>query len=199
MFEECSELHISCKSSLKLQTRSLSWVPSAPTNCALHISVLKWEYGDLRLGIYTAAAPCRGYDVWCWHAGNCSVVVVGAVVLDHPAYDSCCVTRAPPTLSNQLVLAQTISYKYQSRLIPCQFRFDLNQGRGNTTTLTDCRLWGSNPIFITLGMAILSALNTCKPLWVGASITIIFESEHSALASSFSLSNQPSTLHFSLG
>ena len=35
MFEECSELHISCKSGLKLQTRSLSWVPSAAANCSL--------------------------------------------------------------------------------------------------------------------------------------------------------------------
>ena len=44
---------------------------------------------------------------------QCSVVVAAAVVLDHPAYDSCCVTRAPLTLSNQLVLAQTSNHFLQ--------------------------------------------------------------------------------------
>lgn len=67
------------------------------------VSVPIWDVGmETRLG--THQSPCR---VWCvllsWQLQHCSVVV--AVVLDHPAYDSCCVTQGPLTLSNQLVFA----------------------------------------------------------------------------------------------
>ena len=95
MFEECSELHISCKSGLKLQTRSLSWVPSAAANCSLRLCP------DMRCwnGDKTWQTPVSMSRVWCvlwsWQQlHHCSVVVV-AVVSDHPAYDSCGVTPGP--------------------------------------------------------------------------------------------------------
>ena len=138
MLEECSELHISCKSSLKLQTRSLSWVPSAATKCVLCVSVPIWDVGRNGDTTWHKAE----YDVCCG-AGNCSVVVV-AVVLDHPCLWF--MLHHPLTLSNQLVLAPP----FPSNINPGWYRVNLDliwiKEEGAATLL---RLWGANPIFIT--------------------------------------------------